>query len=120
MDFMLLLDMISIHAPRTGSDFFPDYGKRLRHISIHAPRTGSDSIRPSRISGYTYFNPRSPHGERHTLLAHNAKILTISIHAPRTGSDKFNLHTARNILYFNPRSPHGERREHLASTLTAE
>ena len=69
MDFMLLLDMISIHAPRTGSDFFPDYGKRLRHISIHAPRTGSDKFNLHTARNILYFNPRSPHGERREHLA---------------------------------------------------
>ena len=33
------------------------------------------------------FNPRSPRGERHFLLACGGGILTISIHAPREGSD---------------------------------
>ena len=35
-----------------------------------------------------YFNPRSPHGERHlerTTVTHGIRI---SIHAPRMGSDK--------------------------------
>ena len=40
----------------------------------------------------SYFNPRSPHGERHRLCIHGNK---------------------RND--FNPRSPHGERRDVLAS-----
>ena len=35
-------ELISIHAPRTGSDFFDDDFPALRAISIHAPRTGSD------------------------------------------------------------------------------
>ena len=83
-DKQLLL--ISIHAPRTGSDsrFFID--DSTQSISIHAPRTGSDnqiglwspqclqfqSTLPARgatgatlmLIGFTYFNPRSPHGER--------------------------------------------------------
>ena len=34
---------ISIHAPRTGSDFTKNsLTKLLKNISIHAPRTGSD------------------------------------------------------------------------------
>ena len=57
--------LISIHAPRTGSD--DDRAEGIvarRRISIHAPRTGSDFRRRSfRRRGY------------------------ISIHAPRTGSD---------------------------------
>ena len=58
--------IISIHAPRGGSDdkgIPPVFGYQ---ISIHAPRGGSDFLtfccRPTRI----YFNPRSPWGERQT------------------------------------------------------
>ena len=36
-----------------------------RRISTHAPRTGSD-LKASLCEGVSgYFNPRSPHGERH-------------------------------------------------------
>ena len=39
-----MVDVISIHAPRTGSDgFFRRWHGQGQHISIHAPRTGSDS-----------------------------------------------------------------------------
>ena len=56
--------IISIHAPRTGSDTKMADVPLAIQISIHAPRTGSDC--PARCppdSGW-YFNPRSPHGER--------------------------------------------------------
>ena len=36
----------------------------------------------------THFNPRSPHGERRAALRVLSVIRRISIHAPRTGSDK--------------------------------
>ena len=78
---------ISIHAPRTGSDsrydsaFYknklfqstlPARGATIKEldgrvgilISIHAPRTGSDVNRARCTARGTYFNPRSPHGER--------------------------------------------------------
>ena len=78
-------------------------------ISIHAPRTGSDG-RSEAVPAYQKnFNPRSPHGERQardgradhgrrfqsTLPARGATLWPhqnrcgrrISIHAPRTGSD---------------------------------
>ena len=35
-------------------------------ISIHAPRTGSDTGETGEEEGGLYFNPRSPHGERLT------------------------------------------------------
>ena len=56
-----------------------------------------------------YFNPRSPHGERHADSG-APKISTISTHAPRTGSDAAHPHSCIRTANFNPRSPHGERR----------
>ena len=107
---MLVVILISIHAPRTGSDFccflfrsfcsqfqstLPARGATVinsllisdSRISIHAPRTGSDTDKAS-------INSR----------------LTISIHAPRTGSDRCIRRLCSKCCYFNPRSPHGERR----------
>ena len=55
---------ISIHAPRTGSDTNGRYPTFAVWISIHAPRTGSDRWAAYSTAGRTYFNPRSPHGER--------------------------------------------------------
>ena len=101
--------MISIHAPRTGSDGNADEMTAASRISIHAPRTGSDRhrlelLRPHgdfnprsphgerparavrrRLTGH--FNPRSPHGERPAGSIQHILHRTISIHAPRTGSD---------------------------------
>ena len=102
---------ISIHAPRTGSDVFrSSHLSMANNISIHAPRTGSDCASARTRYRANYFNPRSPHGERHhrrprvhaparfqsTLPARGATTAhleessaanPISIHAPRTGSD---------------------------------
>ena len=56
-------------------------------ISIHAPREGSDYC----IGGGEYneddFNPRSPRGERQRLHFLVHLLRRISIHAPREGSD---------------------------------
>ena len=101
-------------------------------ISIHAPRTGSDCRRRQNRQHNNHFNPRSPHGERR--IQHNLLLIhaAISIHAPRTGSDLSHaFFTCFAILFqstlpargattcadvkrcnhqdFNPRSPHGER-----------
>ena len=79
----------------------------------------------------SYFNPRSPHGERQkrndlvarglifqsTLPARGATQpfqtrpthQRISIHAPRTGSDVLLYSRQHKPQNFNPRSPHGER-----------
>ena len=57
-------------------------------ISIHAPREGSDTFRPARCPRPCHFYPRSPRGER--LLGHLQPLPAdvISIHAPREGSDR--------------------------------
>ena len=125
--------IISIHAPRTGSDGGGNRDSVRPGISIHAPRTGSDMLAFFQILVSGNFNPRSPHGERLYHLAQMAGVKFISIHAPRTGSDAemekakedeclFQstlpargatcVHPAHfSARYnFNPRSPHGERR----------
>ena len=128
------MQMISIHAPRTGSDKMADEWKEWAEefqstlpargatpmdfsiapsvdISIHAPRTGSDLRTQSWGTRNQYFNPRSPHGERQLRSRQRLNPCAISIHAPRTGSDCKVPHPARQNRHFNPRSPHGERLE---------
>ncbi len=101
-------------------------------ISTHAPRTGSDGKPWGDEGAGGNFNPRSPHGERLRNLAALARPETISTHAPRTGSDSnflvesytplvISTHAPRTgsdladvvpvpqLRDFNPRSPHGER-----------
>ncbi len=87
-------------------------------ISIHAPRTGSDCAAWCRAGGLPYFNPRSPHGERHVRVAGNEQVIAISIHAPRTGSDADAGAQTGKTGDFNPRSPHGERPELLSAGIT--
>ena len=102
-------------------------------ISIHAPRTGSDPTPAMSSWKAAYFNPRSPHGERLLRVVQKLNVLRISIRAPRTGSDNIadqvdgssvpfqSTLPARGATTgrwaaesapsdFNPRSPHGERR----------
>ena len=81
--------LISIHAPRGGSDYTKEYIDRCKEISIHAPRGGSD--------GFT--------------IAQQL-VAKISIHAPRGGSDRIFNAEAWYAIDFNPRSPWGERRMH--------
>ena len=128
----VLVFVISIHAPRTGSDCNRRCdGFAIHAISIHAPRTGSDTLMDGLLPEQLNFNPRSPHGERRlikgfanisktfqsTLPARGATLLhlsgharsAISIHAPRTGSDTPPTPQGGSPMNFNPRSPHGER-----------
>ena len=79
-------------------------------ISIHAPRMGSDSLTDISSHVETYFNPRSPHGERPYIRCADEPAGHISIHAPRMGSDECIVTCLRLHINFNPRSPHGERR----------
>jgi len=100
-------------------------------VSIHAPREGSDAPYHCRTTGATGFNPRPPRGERHIemLFAKGAGLFQstppergatteapqrrasydVSIHAPREGSDvRLDVSTI-SIYCFNPRPPRGER-----------
>ena len=56
-------------------------------ISIHAPRMGSDDASLTLTRRMTYFNPRSPDGERPVRHCGRQGGRGISIHAPRMGSD---------------------------------
>ena len=79
--------VISIHAPREGSDSISQIAPRPHsRISIHAPREGSDSLSPVALR---------PPG--------------ISIHAPREGSDQSASGAFCSSTNFYPRSPRGER-----------
>ena len=102
--------IISIHAPRTGSDH-PALRRASESlpISIHAPRTGSDDGSRRHFEKRGNFNPRSPHGERR--IAWNSKTAR-SYFNPRSphGERRWNCSKRRYTSHFNPRSPHGERR----------
>ena len=107
----LLAEVISTHAPRTGSDRFSNQAPGAPAISTHAPRTGSDYISFSPICQEgENFNPRSPHGERLGYAQRSPLFFKISTHAPRTGSDERPRAADAHGSHFNPRSPHGERR----------
>ena len=117
----------------TGSDTLAEIAQG---ISIHAPRGGSDDARAVASARVTYFNPRSPWGERperwqscfvpiqfqSTLPVGGATgsrqkrpaVRPISIHAPRGGSDPAILRVPPAFPDFNPRSPWGERPEGIS------
>ena len=103
--------VISIHAPRGGSDGLTAYDfSSHRLISIHAPRGGSDRNESHHGRDAQDFNPRSPWGERPWWRTSRLRHRPISIHAPRGGSDlvgRFLNNRLEND--FNPRSPWGER-----------
>ena len=103
-------------------------------ISIHAPREGCDGFGTGDVSGWRYFNPRTPRGVRLDALRGLLGSHLISIHAPREGCDEFlpypfdsrgaiSIHAPRegcdgrpfyhfrDLTNFNPRTPRGVRRE---------
>ena len=97
---------ISIHAPRTGSDAAVNAAiGQFADISIHAPRTGSDAPSASRLTASRHFNPRSPHGERRSSSPGGHQHARISIHAPRTGSDADGLTPQRIQIKFQSTLP---------------
>ena len=101
--------VISIHAPRTGSDFPALSPRPSAWISIHAPRTGSDDAHRLHrlLDGISIHAPRT--GSDQPSCRPRRSWHSISIHAPRTGSDKWTAFMSPPRGYFNPRSPHGER-----------
>ena len=80
--------MISIHAPREGSDVGQGVDSdQPVVISIHAPREGSDGLYSAGypgIGGISIHAPREGSDRRHRLQGDGNFI---SIHAPREGSD---------------------------------
>ena len=102
------LRVISIHAPRTGSDMMRVISHFSSVFQSTLPARGATrwTIKNTRLEKFqstlpargatplliicvrrAYFNPRSPHGERHYIESLVWVGDTISIHAPRTGSD---------------------------------
>ena len=84
---------------------------KIAMISIHAPREGSDVQDALVRCKVLHFYPRSPRGERHR----NSRAVSIvkrhiSIHAPREGSDTIGMPWLLQCRDFYPRSPRGERR----------
>ena len=86
--FFIMIFLISIHAPRVGSDSAHSSYPALGRISIHAPRVGSDMSPVSSRSTSVNFYPRSPRGERQFGVDRVWEYSEISIHAPRVGSDR--------------------------------
>ncbi len=120
------------HSPCGERPSVPDSAFPALVISIHAPRVGSDKAEKGAQCGASDFNPRSPCGERLQNTAGRSmvfnfnprspcgerrftrhtfcKFTLISIHAPRVGSDMPPQFRTTSQAYFNPRSPCGERR----------
>ena len=105
----LLMPVLSIstHAPHTGSDTLAaGTAMTADGISTHAPHTGSDGRPLDPFAGRPpYFNPRSPHGERHDPHLGSPENKRISTHAPHTGSDSTSAISADSGAPFQPTLP---------------
>ena len=79
-------------------------------ISIHAPREGSDSTPPQRVVQGPYFNPRPPRGERLQLLQPVGGLKQFQSTPPERGATWDGIKFRAPDGHFNPRPPRGERR----------
>ena len=97
--------LISIHAPREGSDAdVNSLTQTDQIISIHAPREGSDGPGGRRPRKFL-ISIHAPREGSDLLMGKTRDDRAISIHAPREGSDR-PLAGGRLILKdFYPRSP---------------
>ena len=87
MLILMLLRLVSIHAPREGCDIKPARANRRRsRVSIHAPREGCD------------YGVDVPSGRG-----------DVSIHAPREGCDTGSGDPLPRLPSFNSRTPGGVR-----------
>ena len=80
-------------------------------ISIHAPRGGSDlDEAPRPPLPVRDFNPRSPRGERRPADPDMCPRTDFNPRSPRGERPCTFFSLMRDCRYFNPRSPRGERR----------
>ena len=119
---------ISTHAPRTGSDLtcWRSFSPTSR-FQPTLPARGATEPAGRKQTSSSYFNPRSPHGERHAYKRSNQlrqhfnprsphgerpwfrglhpPRFPISTHAPRTGSDRANRDVPGEDVGFQPTLP---------------
>ena len=111
-----LEELISIHAPRTGSDRTEGgIRKSRRNISIHAPRTGSDIKRtPCRKS--KKFQSTLPARGATSVVRSSQNGGQFQSTLPARGATCSRCRFSARYWHFNPRSPHGERPAQLATS----
>ena len=85
----------------------------LTGISIHAPRAGSDQVIRVYVQNATYFNPRSPCGERRCMRPACSVSSVFQSTLPVRGATMNNARSTAFSHDFNPRSPCGERQQYI-------
>ena len=99
-------DLISTHAPRTGSDKSEQKDiPCVRRFQPTLPARGATCASARTRYRANYFNPRSPHGERPDWLDDTEWLEDISTHAPRTGSDASGGSRWCRLIGFQPTLP---------------
>ena len=136
-----LILVISIHAPREGSDllegqamvavqnFYPrsPRGERLPLVDAHTsklfpflstlPARGATPSAPTADGREQNFYPRSPRGERHNQLLAFCNRLPFLSTLPARGATPRPSAVPVDSWYFYPRSPRGERRQRPVDVL---
>ena len=82
---------------------------RIEMISIHAPLTGSDQLSNMDASRVIDFNPRSPYGERPLHRIFLPQIPDFNPRSPYGERHPVYYFVHFPTHHFNPRSPYGER-----------
>ena len=96
--------------PVWGATILLCYRRPHAIISIHAPRVGSDYRKSITLYWSTDFNPRSPCGERHRQDRNEQSTGSFQSTLPVWGATSLFLLLHTLDPDFNPRSPCGERR----------
>ena len=98
--------VISIHAPREGSDAGAHgYKARSQTFLSTLPARGATLYSASCSFRTRDFYPRSPRGERRLLQGLLLGFCIISIHAPREGSDDTRLTAVQRISGISIHAP---------------
>ena len=108
VDFSAII--ISIHAPREGSDVRPAKGRCVGEY--FNPRSPGGERHPhlgGNFASLFHFNPRSPGGERQQLAEYVAMVMQFQSTLPGRGATTDTRDAGPVACYFNPRSPGGER-----------
>ena len=110
--------VISIHAPRGGSDCLPKNSSSA-HSRFQSTLPVGGATPSSRLCGFAYlqFQSTLPVGGATHRIGFSSGSQPISIHAPRGGSDLIFIPKTGVTSDFNPRSPWGERHCQFAGGL---
>ena len=79
-------DLFQSTLPARGATLAADVEGFANLISIHAPRTGSDVFADAHGRITAHFNPRSPHGERHGVLGYSPIAFEFQSTLPARGA----------------------------------